>query len=215
MSRLYKTVSFDALKAFCEWWNSSEPSSVLRYAVNFLDSADERRNYVLWVSPTWTKERTTLPLECALATNVNSCTFGWTLRSCMYVCVYVSVVLHSAFVLCTTARDGNTLYRHSAAWSYKVDVPRACTRSRILPHRDVRWDWIRVRNCRHIGGSSGRHAAALPRTGNYTARYKDHTGSQLQYRLCIRLQYFIMSMFIVFSQYWAKWCGDVQYWTGR
>jgi len=138
------------------------------------------------------------------------------LRVCVRVCVCVCmcVVLYSDSVLCATARDGNTLYRHSAARSYKADVPRACTRSRILPHRNVRGHWFGVRDRRYIGGSSWRIAAASPRTGNYTACHKDHTESQLQYRLCIGLQYFILSMFICCSQYWAKWCGVQQDWTG-
>jgi len=133
---------------------------------------------------------------------------------CVCGCVCVCVVLNSDFVLCNTARDGNTLYRHTAARSYKADVPRACTRARILPHRNVRGHWVGVRDRRYIGGSSRRHAAALPRIGNYTARYKNHTGFQIQYRLCIWLHYFILSMFIGCSQYWAKCCGDQEDWTG-
>jgi hypothetical protein len=44
---------------------------------------------------------------------------------------------------------------------------------------------------------------------------KHHTRSQLQHRLFIKLQYFILSVFIGYSQCWAKWCGDLQDWTGR
>jgi len=79
--------------------------------------------------------------------------------ACMrvYVCVCVRVCACGFFtqiVLCATAWDGNTLYRHSAARGYKADVPRACTRSRILPHRNMRGHWVGVRDRRHIGGSS-------------------------------------------------------------